>query len=84
MSYSLQAIYTNATWAMATHSQALGRLQDQVATGQELNRMSDNPTYGSRILDLKADSRSKAVYRRHQRGDQRTGAEFVGDSIDQR
>lgn len=62
MSYSLQAIYTNATWAMSTHSQALGRLQEQAATGQEINRMSDNPTYASRILDLKADTRSKRQY----------------------
>jgi len=62
MSYSLQAIYANATWAMATHSQALGRLQDQASTGQEINRMSDNPTYASRILDLKADTRSKQQF----------------------
>ncbi|MBE0535195.1 MAG: flagellar hook-associated protein FlgL [Phycisphaerae bacterium] len=62
MSYSLQAIYANATWAMSTHSQALGRLQDQASTGQEINRMSDNPTFASRILDLKADTRSKGQY----------------------
>jgi len=62
MSYSLQAIYSNATWAMSKHSHALGRLQEQAGTGQEINRMSDNPTYGSRILDLKADSRSKNQY----------------------
>ena len=58
MSYSLEAIFNGASWSIATQSKALSDLQTQAATGQEINRVSDNPTDANRILNLKAESRS--------------------------
>jgi flagellar hook-associated protein 3 FlgL len=62
MSYSLEAIFNSATWSISKQSSALSELQNQAATGQEINRVSDNPTDASRILGLKAESRSKEQY----------------------
>ena len=60
--YSLDSIYNSASWAIWQHSSALSRLQEQAATGQEINRPSDNPTDANRILDLRAESRSMERY----------------------
>lgn len=62
MSYSLEAIFNSTTWAISKHSGALSELQEQAATGQEINRVSDDPAVASRILSLKADSRTKEQY----------------------
>lgn len=62
MSYSLEAIFNSTTWAISKHSGALSNLQEQAATGQEINRVSDDPAVASRILSLKADSRTKEQY----------------------
>lgn len=62
MSYSLEAIFNGATWSIATQSKALSELQTQAATGQEINRVSDDPDDAARILNLKAESRSKEQY----------------------
>ncbi|MCK5172387.1 MAG: flagellar hook-associated protein FlgL [Planctomycetes bacterium] len=62
MSYSLGAIYDSASWAISNHTLALSILQEQAASGQAINRPSDNPTDADRILDLKSDSRSMARY----------------------
>jgi len=58
MSYSLEAIYNGAAWAIAQHSRALASLQEQAASGQEINRTSDDPYQANRILDLRTESRS--------------------------
>ncbi|HEV56026.1 MAG TPA: flagellar hook-associated protein 3 [Phycisphaerales bacterium] len=58
MSYSLEAIYNGAAWAIAQHSSALAALQEQAASGQEINRTSDDPYQANRILDLRTESRS--------------------------
>lgn len=62
MSYSLEAIFNSTTWAISKHSGALSKLQEQAATGQEINRVSDDPAVASRIMSLKADSRTKDQY----------------------
>ncbi len=62
MSYSLEAIFNSTTWAISKHSGALSELQEQAATGQEINRVSDDPAVASRIMSLKADSRTKEQY----------------------
>ncbi|MBN1124161.1 MAG: flagellar hook-associated protein FlgL [Sedimentisphaerales bacterium] len=58
MSFSLESIYNGAAWAIAVHSSALAKLQEQAATGQEVNRTSDDPYEANRILDLRTESRS--------------------------
>lgn len=62
MSYSLQGIFESSSWAIAKNSTALAALQLKAATGQEINRISDNPTNANQILGLMNDSRSKEQY----------------------
>ena len=62
MSYSLQAIYQNSVWAINNNSSILTMLQEQAATGQRINRVSDDPADANRILSLRADSRSMEQY----------------------
>jgi flagellar hook-associated protein 3 FlgL len=60
--YSLDSIYNSASWAIWKHSSALSQLQEKAATGQEINRPSDDPTNANRILSLRTESRSMKVY----------------------
>lgn len=62
MSYSLEAIYQNSVWAITNNSTALAKLQEQAASGQAINRPSDNPSDANRILSLRADSRMLEQY----------------------
>ncbi len=62
MSYSLSSIYNSTSWAISTHSRALGMLQEKASSGQEINRPSDNPVDSNRILSLNTDSRSLDRY----------------------
>jgi len=59
MTYSLDAIYKNSRWAIGQNSSILAALQQKAATGQEVNRVSDNPTDSNQILSLLTDSRTK-------------------------
>lgn len=59
MSYSLDAIFKNSNWAIAQNSYALAGLQQKAATGQEINRVSDNPTDSNQILSMMSDNRTK-------------------------
>lgn len=59
MSYSLDAIFKNSSWAISQNSYALAALQQRAATGQEINRVSDDPTDANQILALLTDSRAK-------------------------
>ena len=56
MGLSLGSIYTSASWSIYTHSKALSELQEQAATGNLINRPSDNPMDSHRILALNTDS----------------------------
>jgi len=62
MSNSLEAISTSTIWSIANHTRAMSDLQEQAASGREINRVSDDPTAAGRILALKAESRSKERY----------------------
>jgi flagellar hook-associated protein 3 FlgL len=62
MSYSLDAIYKTSSWAIAKNSAALMSLQQKAETGQELFRVSENPTKANTVLALQGDSRTKAQY----------------------
>ncbi|MDH4201338.1 MAG: flagellar hook-associated protein FlgL [Phycisphaerae bacterium] len=59
MTYSLDAIYKNSRWAIGQNASILAALQQKAATGQEVNRVSDNPTDSNQILSLLTDSRTK-------------------------
>lgn len=59
MTASLDAIYKNSRWAIGQNSSMLAALQQKAATGQEVNRVSDNPTDSNQILSLLTDSRTK-------------------------
>ena len=59
MTASLDAIYKNSCWAIGQNSSILAALQQKAATGQEVNRISDDPTDSSQILALMTDSRTK-------------------------
>jgi len=62
MSYSLSSIYNSTSWAISSHSKALGMLQEKASSGQEINRPSDNPVDSNRILSLNTDDRSLDRY----------------------
>jgi flagellar hook-associated protein 3 len=62
MSYSLDAIYRNASWAIGQHSAHLASLQEKAGTGQQINRVSDAPSVSNQILGLVSDSRTKTQY----------------------
>ncbi|MHC5083174.1 MAG: flagellar hook-associated protein FlgL [Planctomycetota bacterium] len=62
MAYSLDAIFKNSSWAIAKNSSALASLQQKAATGQDINRISDDPTDSNQIMGLLNDSRSKEQY----------------------
>ena len=44
------------------HSAALNELQQRAATGQDVNRISDDPNRANHILGFETDSRIKGVY----------------------
>lgn len=62
MSYSLDSIYNTASWAISNHTLALSKLQEQAATGQEINRPSDDSQQAHQILGLRDDVRSMEHY----------------------
>jgi len=62
MSYSLDSIFNNASWAISNHSLALSKLQEQASTGQEINRPSDDSQQAYQILGLRDDVRSMEHY----------------------
>jgi flagellar hook-associated protein 3 len=62
MSYSLESIFKNTYWAISMHTTALNELQQRAATGQDINRVSQDPNRSNHILGFQTDSRSKDVY----------------------
>jgi flagellar hook-associated protein 3 FlgL len=55
-------MYNNVNYALSINSDALLRLQEQAATGQRVNRPSDDPSDAYRILDLDSQSRIMSNY----------------------
>lgn len=62
MSASLGIMYNNVNYALSINSEALLKLQEQAATGQRINRPSDDPSDAYRILDLDSQSRTMGNY----------------------
>ncbi|MHC4315837.1 MAG: flagellar hook-associated protein FlgL [Planctomycetota bacterium] len=62
MSGTLGNIYNNVNFAMALHTDALARLQEQASTGARINRVSDGPSDAYRILGLNSEERSLVNY----------------------
>ncbi|HOT71701.1 MAG TPA: flagellar hook-associated protein FlgL [Anaerohalosphaeraceae bacterium] len=62
MSYSLESIFKTTYWAISRHSEALNILQQKAATGQDLSRVSDDPSHANQILGFQSDQRKKEVY----------------------
>lgn len=62
MSGTLNSIYNNSTYALHLHTEELLRLQEQAATGSRINRPSDDPSAGYRVLKLETQVRSLGNY----------------------
>ena len=62
MSGTLGNIYSNVSFALGLHTEALARLQEQVSTGARINRVSDGPSAAYRILGLNSEERSLDNY----------------------
>lgn len=52
MSGSLNSIYNTFNFALSRHMAAMARLQEQVSTGSQVNRASDDPTGSYQMLGL--------------------------------
>ena len=62
MSETLGGIYNSVSFALRRHIEALTYLQEQVATGSQVNRASDDPSAAYRILGLNSQERSLGNY----------------------
>lgn len=62
MSGILNNVYNNLSFALAVHSQALARLQEQASTGSRINRPSDDPDAAYRVLGLNSQYSSLQNY----------------------
>jgi flagellar hook-associated protein 3 FlgL len=62
MSGTLGSIYSNVSFALNLHADALARLQEQASTGSRINRVSDSPSVAYRILGLNSEERSLVNY----------------------
>jgi len=62
MSGTLNNIYNNTSFALNLHTEAMSRLQEQVASGSRINRASDDPPAAYRILGLNSQERSLQNY----------------------
>ncbi|NQV31773.1 MAG: flagellar hook-associated protein FlgL [Phycisphaeraceae bacterium] len=58
MSGVLNNTYTDVTFSLNRHTAALGKLQEQMATGSHINRASDDPTGAYRVLGLSTQERA--------------------------
>jgi flagellar hook-associated protein 3 len=62
MSGTLNSIYSNVSFALHLHSEAMARLQEQASTGSRINRVSDDPSTAHRVLGLNSRQRSFENY----------------------
>jgi flagellar hook-associated protein 3 FlgL len=62
MSGTLNTFYNNVNFALHLNTEALIRLQEQAATGSKINRASDDPSTGYRILGLNSQQMSLENY----------------------
>ncbi len=62
MSGTLSSIYNNVSFALYLHTKEMARLQEQVSTGSQINRPSDDPSAAYQILGLTSQGRSLENY----------------------
>jgi len=62
MSGALNNIYNNVGFALHLHTDAMAKLQEQVSTGSRINRISDDPSAGYRVLGLNTNVKSLENY----------------------
>ncbi|MHC4423678.1 MAG: flagellin N-terminal helical domain-containing protein, partial [Planctomycetota bacterium] len=62
MSGILDSTYSNVSFALRLHAEAMARLQEQASTGSRINRSSDDPSAGYRVLGLNSQARSFENY----------------------
>ena len=62
MGETLNNIFNNVSFALNLHTEALVRLQEQAATGSRINRPSDAPSDGYRVLSLDSQTVSLENY----------------------
>ncbi|MHC4568780.1 MAG: flagellin N-terminal helical domain-containing protein [Planctomycetota bacterium] len=65
MSGTLSNIYNNVNFALHVNTEAMARLQEQAATGSEVNRASDDPSTAYRVLGLNSQVKSMENYSDH-------------------
>lgn len=64
MSGTLISMYENVSYALRLHGKAMTLLQEQAATGNRINRGSDDPADAYRVLALNSQDRSLDGYKR--------------------
>ena len=57
MSGALSSLYNNIGYALNLHTRALAQLQEQVATGSQINRPSDAPSEAYQVMELSSQKR---------------------------
>ncbi len=57
MAGTLNNVYRNVNFSLATHSRALAKLQEQASTGSRINRVSDDASAANRIMGLNSQRR---------------------------
>jgi flagellar hook-associated protein 3 len=62
MGETLNNIFNDVSFALNLHTEALVRLQEQAATGSRINRPSDAPSDGYRVLSLDSQTMSLDNY----------------------
>ncbi len=62
MSGTLNTIYNNVSLALYLHTEAMARLQEQMATGSRINRASDDPSAAYRVLGFNSQEKSLENY----------------------
>lgn len=62
MSGTLNTTYDNVNYALRLNSKAMARLQEQAATGSQVNRTSDDPSVSYRVLGLNSQVASLQNY----------------------
>jgi flagellar hook-associated protein 3 FlgL len=62
MSEALNNIYSNVSFALNLHTDAMAKLQEQVSTGSRINRISDDPAAAYRVLGLNTNEKSLENY----------------------
>jgi flagellar hook-associated protein 3 len=62
MSGALNNVHSNVVYALHLHSSEMLRLQEQASTGSRINRSSDDPSTGYRVLGLTSQGRTLQTY----------------------